>query len=83
MILYKIFTGTLEEIAAAFSRWAASLPQGANVNCGPLTPLPTQPVTVEGAPAVDMLFMKDVVYVLPVRNNSGIAVPERRLPGGA
>ena len=73
MIQYKVFTGTIAEIEAAFNGWAASLVYGVNVNAGPLTSFDTD----EG-----QQWLKEVMYVLPQRSNNGIAVPTPQLLGG-
>lgn len=69
MIQYKAFIGTVTEIAEELNRWLAALPNGVNVNAGPLT-------RVDG----DQWF-KEVMYVLPARNNGQIAVPRAMLKG--
>jgi len=62
MVQYRVFTGTIAEIEAAFNAWAASLVQGVNINAGPLTKLD------------DGSWLKEVMYVLPVAGRN-IAVP--------
>ena len=78
MIQLKIFTGTIAEIESAFNAWSASLMQGTNINSGPLV--------LVGNPdhaAIEKVFMKEVLYVLPVRDNGKIAVPQFQPPRGA
>jgi hypothetical protein len=66
VVQYKIFAGTFEEIEHAFNLWAAGLPNGVNVNTGPL-------VQIDGAAG---RWLKEVLYVLPGRPVNGIAVPQ-------
>ncbi len=64
MIQFKAFTGTIAEIESEMNKWLAALPNGVNVNCGPLT-------RIDG----DQWF-KEALYVLPERSNGRIAVPQ-------
>ncbi len=78
MIQYKVFTGTIAEIEAALNAFCAGLPSGVNVNMGPLTP--QIPGSVEGADSRQ--WIKETMYVLPLRNNGTIAVPSMEVPRG-
>ena len=77
MVQFKIFTGTIAAIEAAFNTWAASLPNGVNVNAGPITPA-TPSAT---GPLAEREYLKEVMYVLPLRSGNGIDVARSRLPG--
>lgn len=73
MIQYRCFTGTIIEIEAALNAFCAGLPSGVNVNMGPLAHFDSD----EG-----LIWYKEVMYVLPQRDNSKIAVPQMVKPGG-
>ena len=63
MIQYRVFTGTIAEVEAAFNAWAAALVPGANINAGPLTRDGDQ-------------WFKEIIYQVPQRSNGQIAVPQ-------
>mgnify|MGYP001599359347 CR=1 FL=1 len=74
MIQMKVFTGTIAEITEAFNAWAASLVHG--------TQFP-QGIAGMARLANDRDdWIKEIIYVLPVRPNSGIAVPTPAIARG-
>ena len=75
MIQYKVFTGTLAEIEAAFNGWAASLVNGVNINSGPLTMIPNTMTMLDDGVTLAERWYKEVVYVLPVAG-AKLAVPQ-------
>jgi hypothetical protein len=71
MIQWKVFSGTLAHIEQTFNAWAAGLANGVNVQAGPLVACNANSVE----PLAEREYVKEVMYILPVRDNSKIAVP--------